>query len=96
MPRPWPLTLLLPVLAGGCVTTTERDCGLYDFDCQDSPRGEALFEAQPAPGEAETTTAAGTGADAIPTRVPAADSPARLEQLERRVERLERRLDALE
>jgi hypothetical protein len=97
MPRLWPLTLLLPLLAGGCVTTTERDCGLYDFDCQDTPQGEALIEPErnqvPHRPAATPDTQGSTEAASAPVAAPV---ETRLQLLEQRIERLEQRLDTLE
>lgn len=97
MPRLWPLPLLLSLLTGGCVTTTERDCGLYDFDCQDTPQGEALIapERNEVPrrqaATADTQRSTGDASASVSTPV-----ETRLQRLEQRIERLEQRLDNLE
>lgn len=96
--------LLAATLLGGCVSNPEKDCGLYDFDCDDVPRGDPLFVPAPA-ASAATTPAVSAAAQApapAPVTTPArttgddADLKTRIQMLEEEVRRLHRRVETLE
>ncbi len=85
--------LLAATLLGGCVSNPEKECGLYDFDCDDVPKGDPLFV--PAPAAAATTATAPAPAPATTTG-DGADLKTRIQMLEEEVRRLRRRVETLE
>lgn len=101
--------LLSAAVLGGCVSNPEKECGLYDFDCDDVPEGEPLFV--PAPVAAQATAGlepVATPTAAAPAATPApaaprsdgvggaADLKTRIQMLEEEVRRLRRRVETLE
>lgn len=85
-----PLLPLLPVLfLTACVSNPERDCGLYDFDCDSTPAGPALITPEPETPvtQAPRTPPAGTRTEDLATRV---------QLLEEETRRLRRRIETLE
>ncbi len=91
-----PLLVLLPIiLLAGCVGNPERDCGLYDFDCDGVPAGDALFT----PGQTGSPAAppASAASDvARQVKPPVDDLTTRVQLLEEETRRLRRRIEILE
>jgi hypothetical protein len=94
--------IALATLASGCGVTSEPECGLYDFSCDDTPQSAPLISAPAtaSAAHAQAEVAGSPAPKASPATPAAAAAPersldARIRALEIQVDTLTRRLDAL-
>ena len=93
MSRPAMAVLFAATLFGsGCVVTDTRDCGLYDFDCENSVEGPDqvnVFSGGETVDKADTASPASANSAAAPSR---ADLEHRIEAMEAELAELRRLL----